>query len=98
MTAPDKDREGSPPEKPTDGERVPDRTARAFQSSAIGVEFAASALGGLFLGYLLDEKLGTSPWLVLVGTLGGFASAVYRTLVLLRRFDRIRREEERRTP
>lgn len=95
MSPPHAGPESSPPEHPSSRGSSTDRTARGVQASAIGVEFAASALGGLFLGYVLDEKLGTGPWLVLLGTLGGFVSAVYRTLVLLRRFDRIRSEGER---
>ena len=33
----------------------------------IGTSFAASVLLGLGLGYWLDRRLGTSPWLFLIG-------------------------------
>jgi ATP synthase protein I len=49
----------------------------------IGTSFAASVLLGLGAGYWLDRRLGTTPWLLLVGaTLGlgaGFFS-FYKTV------------------
>jgi len=70
-----------------DGER---RREQAVQMSALGLEFAGSVLGGLVVGYYLDRWLGTSPWLVLVGTLGGMITAVARIVVLTRRFQESR--------
>ncbi len=44
--------------------------------SGIGIEFAVSVLLGSLFGYWLDGKLGTSPWLLIIGfllgTLAGF--------------------------
>ena len=57
--------------------------------AALGLEFAASVLGGLVLGYYLDSWTGASPWFVLAGTLGGLATAVWRILLLTRRFQRV---------
>jgi ATP synthase protein I len=40
----------------------------------IGTSFAASVLLGVGLGYWLDRKLGTSPWLLLAGSMLGLAA------------------------
>ena len=51
--------------------------------AGIGVQFAVTIVVFAFAGIWLDEKLGTSPWLVLVMVLGGsalgFWSLVRRT-------------------
>jgi F0F1-type ATP synthase assembly protein I len=43
---------------------------------SVGTVFASSVIGGLGLGYFLDNRFGTSPWLLLtgiiIGTAGGF--------------------------
>jgi F0F1-type ATP synthase assembly protein I len=40
----------------------------------LGVELIAPLLAGLFGGYWLDGKLGTSPWFLITGTVLGFAA------------------------
>ena len=42
----------------------------------LGSEFIAAILVGAGMGYLLDRWLGTSPWLLLVMLLIGFAAGV----------------------
>lgn len=42
----------------------------------LGSEFVAAILVGAGIGYLLDLWLGTSPWLLLVMLLVGFAAGV----------------------
>jgi ATP synthase protein I len=41
-----------------------------------GIAVASSVIGGTLLGYWLDERFGTKPWLlvagVVIGTFGGF--------------------------
>lgn len=61
--------------------------------TAIGLEFSSSVIGGLVLGYYLDEWLGTHPWLFLVGTFGGLGAAVLRMLQLLKRYAAARADE-----
>lgn len=39
-------------------------------------EFLAAILVGVVLGYLLDQALGTTPWLLLVMLIIGFAAGV----------------------
>jgi ATP synthase protein I len=76
---------------PTDGKR---RRELAVQMTALGLEFSASVIGGLALGYYLDRWLGTDPWLLIVFTFGGMAGAMTRIVVLSRRFERMRRDEQ----
>jgi ATP synthase protein I len=50
---------------------------------SIGTSFAASLIVCIGLGYWLDKKLGTSPWLLLAGSsLGVFAGfyQLYKTV------------------
>jgi F0F1-type ATP synthase assembly protein I len=51
--------------------------------AALGFEFAAAALGGIFLGSYIDSSLGTGPWGILLGALGGLVGAVYRLIIVL---------------
>ena len=61
--------------------RNPEQTAaqnmsglgRAFR---LGTEFIAAILVGAVVGYLLDQWLHTSPWIMLVMLLVGFAAGV----------------------
>lgn len=81
---------GVPPEP----KARPERDPRSFQArsshgsgpdlSHLGVQFAASLLVFTYLGYWLDKKLGTSPWLIIafvfIGAGGAFYS-VYRKVI-----------------
>lgn len=70
------------------------RRELAVQMTALGLEFSASVIGGLVLGYYLDRWLGTGPWLLVVFTFGGMGGALARIVALSRRFERMRREEQ----
>ncbi len=51
----------------------------------IGVQFVAVLLAFLFLGKWLDERLGTSPWLLMIGVFLGFGLSLlymYRRLAI----------------
>lgn len=51
----------------------------------VGLQFAASILLFLFVGMWLDGKLGTGPWLLILGVfVGGSAGfySMYRRLVI----------------
>ena len=51
----------------------------------IGVQFVAVLLAFLFLGKWLDELLGTSPWLLMIGVFLGFGLSllyIYRRLAI----------------
>jgi ATP synthase protein I len=62
------------------------RRRAALQLSAVGLEFSSTVIGGLILGYYLDDWLGTEPWLFLVGTFGGLGAAVLRMILLLKKY------------
>jgi ATP synthase protein I len=43
-----------------------------------GTELVVSVLGCFLIGQWLDKKLGTSPWLMLLGALFGISVGLYR--------------------
>lgn len=49
----------------------------AAEYMGVGLQFALSILVFLYAGRWLDEKLGTSPWLLMLGVLVGFGAALY---------------------
>ena len=58
--------------------RPPSRVANdLFRFAGLGTQFAATL--GVFgaLGWWLDTKLGSSPWLLLVGVFSGFGLGLY---------------------
>ena len=58
---------------------------QAGDMAGVGLQFAASILLFFFLGRWLDGKLGTDPWLLIVGVLVGLSAgfwSMYRRLVL----------------
>ena len=67
-----------------------DRTPRnaAGEYAGVGIQFAASILLFLFAGMWLDRRLGTEPWLLVVGVFVGGSAAfwsMYRRLVIVPR-------------
>jgi ATP synthase protein I len=72
-------------------DRVAARTRESMQSlklSSVGIELALSVVIGMFGGRWLDGKLGSSPWLMLVGIVIGFAAGLRS---LIRTMDRASR-------
>ncbi|MGH7966549.1 MAG: AtpZ/AtpI family protein [Candidatus Binatia bacterium] len=55
---------------------------------ALGFEFAGAVLAGIFVGRYADSALGTEPWLMILGAVGGMAGAIYRLIVVLERLSR----------
>lgn len=67
----------------------------------LGIQFAAGILLFTFLGSWLDDRLGTSPWLLMVGVFGGFALSmfwIYRRLVIVPREREGERKEGEKGP
>jgi ATP synthase protein I len=69
-------------------DRGPSGPGRVFQQVGpylgIGVEFTASILICLGIGWWVDQRYHTSPWLTLVGAFFGMAAGfynLYRTVV-----------------
>jgi len=52
---------------------------QAAMVSSIGLLIVVSTLIGLGVGYWLDSKLGTKPWLAFVCTLLGLAAGMYES-------------------
>jgi ATP synthase protein I len=48
----------------------------------------AAACVGLFLGLWLDNLLGTTPWLKIIGTILGFMAGARETYLLIRKLSR----------
>jgi ATP synthase protein I len=55
-----------------------------------GLAFVMAALAvlGWLLGAYLDRRLGTTPWLSIVGTLAGTAAGFFELITVLRRSER----------
>ena len=45
--------------------------------AGIGLQFVVSMLGGLYAGQWLDRKLGTAPWLLIIGVFLGAGLSFY---------------------
>jgi F0F1-type ATP synthase assembly protein I len=45
--------------------------------AGLGLQFAASIIVFLYLGQWLDRKLGTAPWLLIVGVFVGAGASFY---------------------
>jgi F0F1-type ATP synthase assembly protein I len=66
-------------EKPDDrlgklGER---ETEQWYKLATVGIEFAVAVVLLGLLGWWLDQKLGTLPWLTLAGAAVGFATGLW---------------------
>jgi F0F1-type ATP synthase assembly protein I len=59
---------------------------------AMALELPGSIVGGLVIGYLLDEYFKTSPWLMMALTILGFTAACIRLLRWVRFFSEKRNE------
>ena len=69
----------------------------AGQYLGVGMQFAGAIVLFLFVGQWLDERLGTSPWLLLLGVFVGAGAgfySLYRQLVIMPRERERRRREE----
>ena len=49
----------------------------AGRYAGAGIQFAASILLFVFVGQWLDERLGTEPWLLILGVFVGAAAGFY---------------------
>ena len=64
------------------------------QASAVGLTFVVAIGLGLALGWKLDQKFGTAPWLLLLGLLIGIAAGFKNLFTLSSRLTRM--EEARK--
>ena len=66
--------------------------------AGLGLTFGASIIAFTLAGSWLDERLGTTPWLLMAGAFLGFGLSlawIYRRLVIVPR-ERAREEKETR--
>ncbi len=71
--------------RPTPGKAGKPTGPRPAELTGIGVQFVAVLLAFLFAGKWLDERLGTTPWLLMLGVLLGFGLSllyIYRRLAI----------------
>lgn len=67
--------------------------------TTLGLEFAASEILGAGLGFWLDKKYQTSPWLLVTGAVAGFMLGMYivwRRAKEMAACDRVQEKNERR--
>ena len=67
------------------GPRRPD-FRRLAELSSLGLVLPSSIAIGLFFGYFLDRRLGTSPWLLLVFLILGIASGLLSLFRALKKY------------
>lgn len=98
----DEPRTSHGPAEPSRGGKRPGAGPSASVYAGAGLQFAVSILLFLFLGQWADRRLGTGPWLMMIGLfLGAGASfySMYRKLMAAteaeERAARERRERER---
>jgi F0F1-type ATP synthase assembly protein I len=80
-------------EKPG-GMKYPLVSRKAGILVAMALELPGSIIGGLVIGYLLDEYFNTSPWLMMALTILGFTAACIRLVRWVRYFSEKRSETE----
>jgi ATP synthase protein I len=79
------------------------QTAAAYRKASPILDASWQMVGaaalGTFLGWWLDKKLGTAPWLLLVGAVLGVATGMYafiRSVLIATRPRQTGREEKRK--
>jgi F0F1-type ATP synthase assembly protein I len=63
---------GGPPEK-----GQPEEGFSVSEFAGVGIQFAVSILLFLYVGQWLDRKLGTAPWLLIIGVFVGAGASFY---------------------
>ena len=66
--------------------------ARTLSATSIGLEMAIAVLLGALFGYWADGKLGSTPWLMILGLAFGFAAGMKGVLRYMRQVARDDRE------
>ena len=62
-----------------------DMLVKSSRMMALGFELAGAIIGGLALGWYLDQWAGTEPLFIILGTLGGMAGGLRVLLWALKR-------------
>jgi F0F1-type ATP synthase assembly protein I len=61
--------------------------------TAVAWEFLGSIIAGVIIGYFADRYFDFSPWGLIVCTLFGSCSGLYRMVLMLRQLDRRSNDE-----
>ena len=80
-------------EPKSDHPQGPTKRSVAIQMTALGLEFSATVIGGMVVGWWLDDQLGTKPLFLLLGIFGGLATSMIRVVQLARQFERARPDD-----
>ena len=67
---------------------------RAGLYIAVAFELPSMILGGLLIGYLLDDYFGSSPWLLIALTAIAFAGAFVRLVQWMKFFSKERDDDQ----
>lgn len=100
MAAPNKRLYPRSQEKKPGGMKYPIVSRKAGVLVAMALELPGSIIGGLFIGYLLDNYFNTSPWIMMALTTLGFTAACIRLVRWARYFaeERSKTESANREP
>jgi ATP synthase protein I len=82
--------------EPHDTEGKRSGASQAGEVLGVGLQFAGSIVLFLFVGRWLDGRLGTEPWLMILGVMIGAAAgffSMYRQLVMTPQRRQQKREE-----
>ena len=71
---------GTPNDPRPSADRPPEADSGGTSPSefaGLGLQFVIAILGGLYAGQWLDRKLGTAPWLLIIGVFTGAGLSFY---------------------
>jgi F0F1-type ATP synthase assembly protein I len=94
MAAPNKRLYPRSQDKKPGGIKYPIVSRKAGVLVAMALELPGSIIGGLFIGYLLDNYFDTSPWIMMALTTLGFTAACIRLVRWARYFSEERSKTE----
>ena len=62
--------------------------------AGVGFEFTGCILLGLFVGHWIDKRLGTAPWLLILGVFVGAAAGIFNMYRILTTAERRARSHD----
>jgi len=80
---------------PDPGKRAPTGGVPASELAGFGVQFVVAILLFLYVGQWLDRRLGTAPWLMILGIFAGAGGTFY---AMFRKLSAASKGTDRRPP